>query len=168
VVLEATSLGLGTCWVSGTFDASAAGRDVVLASGERIVAVSPLGYPREKHAASEKLMSGFAGSRRRKPLEQITAGPDREEWPQWALRAAEAARLAPSALNRQPWLFRFDGEAFTIETAGGSSGSARDPGRRLDCGIALLHAVIGAAYVLGAQPAVEFLGSPQVARLRPS
>lgn len=167
VVLEATRLELGTCWVSGTFDSSAVGRDFDLLPGEKVIAVSPLGYPEEKHAFSEKIMSGFAGSRRRKPLEQLIAGSEPNQWPHWAKTAAEAARLAPSALNRQPWLFRFDGSSFTIEVAGGSSRSGVDTGKRLDCGIALRHAATGAEYALGEPATVEFLDPPLVARVWP-
>ena len=46
-VLEATHLGLGTCKVSGTFDPQAAAKELDLASSERLLAVSPLGYPRD-------------------------------------------------------------------------------------------------------------------------
>ena len=43
VVLEATRLGLGTCWVGGFFDPALAAGLLELRDGERIAAVSPLG-----------------------------------------------------------------------------------------------------------------------------
>ncbi|MEW6569132.1 MAG: nitroreductase family protein [Chloroflexota bacterium] len=47
VVLEATGLGLSTCWVSGMFDAQRAGDAVGLAPREVAAAVIALGYPAE-------------------------------------------------------------------------------------------------------------------------
>jgi len=46
ILLEATRLGLGSCWV-GAFQESAAAQALNLDSGERPVAIIPLGYPGE-------------------------------------------------------------------------------------------------------------------------
>lgn len=46
ILLEAARLGLGSCWV-GAFQESAAAQALGLASGERPVAIIPLGYPGE-------------------------------------------------------------------------------------------------------------------------
>lgn len=167
LVLEATSLGLGTCWVSGTFDSSAVARDLSLRQSERVFAVTPIGHSQEKHAVSEKIMSGFAGSHRRKTFDEIIIGPEWNTWPQWALSAVEAARIAPSAMNRQPWLFRLDGKTLSVEVAGKGRGTIpagyyTDPGKRLDCGIALCHLAIGAEYALGQSVSIEFADPPQV------
>jgi hypothetical protein len=51
----------------------------------------------------ERLLSAVARSRTRKPLE--VRAPGAGSWPRWARRGVEAARLAPSAVNRQPWRF---------------------------------------------------------------
>jgi nitroreductase len=45
VVLEATKLGLGTCWITGSYDAQRAGDGVGLTPGETPAAVCALGYP---------------------------------------------------------------------------------------------------------------------------
>ena len=184
-VLEATRLELGTCWVSGTFDPAAAGKDLNLEPEEQLVAVSPLGYPLDAYAFSEKMMSGLAGSRKRKPLEEITAGWNLERWPEWAKVAAEVARLAPSAMNRQPWIFRFEGDEqakggipyaggsqakvgeLVVEIAGSSSGFGGRFSKRLDCGIALRHLVVGVQQSLGAAVSVNFCESPRVATVKP-
>ncbi|RLC78725.1 MAG: hypothetical protein DRJ03_24765, partial [Chloroflexi bacterium] len=47
VVLEATRLGLATCWITGSYDARRAGDIVGLAPGEVAAAVCALGYPDE-------------------------------------------------------------------------------------------------------------------------
>ncbi|MFW5711179.1 MAG: nitroreductase family protein [Spirochaetia bacterium] len=161
-VLEATTLKLGTCWVSGTFDPQAAAGKLELAAQERLVAVSPLGYPQDSYTLTEKVMSGFAGSRKRKPLQQICTGEPLSQWPVWAKKAAEAARIAPSAMNRQPWIFRYDGHNLIVETAGADNGRYS---KRLDCGIALRHLLVGAQEVLGHTVSVEFYTAPLVAGL---
>ena len=50
LILEATRLGLGTCWIAGTFDHAGAADLVELAPGEQVVAVTPLGYPTTQQA----------------------------------------------------------------------------------------------------------------------
>ncbi len=160
VVLEATRLELGTCWVSGTFDAGAATKDLEIERQEQVVAVSPLGYPKDGHTLSEKVMSGLAGSRKRKSLEQMCVGELLGRWPDWAKIAAEAGRLAPSALNRQPWVFRFEADRLSVETDDGgastsSGGLGKKYSKRLDCGIALRHLAVGAQHSLGKPVSVE-------------
>jgi len=63
LVLEATRLGLDTCWVGGFFDAGRTAALVDLAEGERIYAVSPLGLVPDEKTAGEKMMSAIARSR---------------------------------------------------------------------------------------------------------
>ena len=143
IVLEAAALGLDTCWVAGFFDPKAAAELVTLAPGERIYAVSPLGHSPETMGLAERGMRGMAGAHKRKAL--VTIAPDAGEaarWPQWALAAVETARLAPSAVNRQPWRFRLEGGALVIAKDGASE--MPKVTKRLDCGIAMLHAEIGA------------------------
>jgi hypothetical protein len=139
-VLEATALGLDTCWVGGFFDPKRVGLMVETASSERVLAVSPVGFARDALSGTERAMRGMSRAHRRKALEVIAAGS--ADWPAWARSAAECVRIAPSAVNRQPWRLRLDGDSLVI---------ARDSGvetpkvtKALDCGIAMLHAEIGA------------------------
>jgi nitroreductase len=112
-VLGATRLGLGTCWVTGSYDAQSAGDAVGLAPGEVAAAVCALGYPAENHwgRLHSRTVRRLAGGHRRKPLTDIVFS---ERWGQpWSPDGAdptlvnilEHARLAPSASNRQPWRF---------------------------------------------------------------
>jgi nitroreductase len=113
VVLEATRLGLGTCWVTGSYDAQRAGEAVGLAPGEVAAAVCALGYPAQDRwgRSHSRIVRWLAGGHRRKPLTEIVFS-DRWGKP-WSLDEAdptlvdalEHARLAPSANNRQPWRF---------------------------------------------------------------
>ena len=132
VVLEATRLGLDTCWVGGFFRAAKVRRVVDLAEGERVYAVSPLGYASQSVGAAERSMRGMAGSKKRKCVEELAPGIG-SSWPEWAVTAVETARLAPSAVNRQPWRFRLEDGGLVI--AKDSSFETPKVAKRLDCGI---------------------------------
>ncbi|MCP4542574.1 MAG: hypothetical protein GY832_36090 [Chloroflexi bacterium] len=112
-VLEATRLGLSTCWITGSYDAQQAGDAVGLAPGEIAAAVCALGYPDEGRWGRfhSRMVRRLAGGHRRKPLTDIVFS---ERWGEpWSpdradptlVTALEHARLAPSATNRQPWRF---------------------------------------------------------------
>lgn len=158
VILEATALGLDTCWVGGFFRPEAVKQSLRLEGREEVLAVSPVGYAIMKKDLAERTLSGFSRSRRRKPLDEIVSG--RISSP-WIAEALEAARLAPSAVNRQPWLFRIDEEAVVISVRG--SRRLSPVSRRLDCGIAMLHFELGAS-AAGVRGRWEFLAAPGVAR----
>jgi nitroreductase len=138
-VLEATALGLGTCWVAGTFSKHATADVVTLAPDERVVAISPLGHPVEHPTVKERVLFGVARAKHRRSLEEIAPGHD--GWPAWAQAAVAAARIAPSAMNRQPWRFRMAGGGLVVSTTGVPTPRTS---LRLDCGIAMLHAELGA------------------------
>jgi len=140
-ILEATRLGLDTCWIGGFFSAEKVGRVVDLADGERVYSVSPLGYAAQSPSTIEKAMRGMAGSKKRKCVEELAPGIG-SMWPQWAVSGVETARLAPSAVNRQPWRFRLEDGGLTV--AQDSAFETPKVTKRLDCGIAMLHVEIGA------------------------
>ena len=90
---------------------------------------------------TERVMQGMAGAHNRKSVAVLAPGIG-DGWPDWAVAAVETARLAPSAVNRQPWRFRMDAGALVIAR----DGAMETPKvtKRLDCGIAMLHAELGA------------------------
>jgi nitroreductase len=107
-ILEATALGLGTCWLATLFNRSGFAARIELADDEILPAVSPVGYVPASRTAADATTRFFAGSKKRKPWEDLffagdfgtplaveAAGPYAE--------ALEMVRLAPSASNRQPW-----------------------------------------------------------------
>ncbi len=86
-------------------------------------------------------MRRMARSKKRKCIEELAPGIG-SSWPEWAVAAVETARLAPSAVNRQPWRFRLDGGGLVV--AKDSAFETPKVAKRLDCGIAMLHAELGA------------------------
>ena len=119
-VLEAVSMGLGTCWVAAF---KRGGVNVPLEEGEKVKAVIALGVPGDE-----------GGPKKRKKLTEICSS-DPTGWPLWAYNAAECVRIAPSAVNLQPWRLSFAGRTLIL--------SANRSGASLDMGIAMLHMSLG-------------------------
>lgn len=162
-VLEATSHGLGTCWVALTYNAKAVKLLVKLRQNEKLICVSPVGYTTETWSFEEKVLSGFGANHQRKPLQGMVSGLPEAGWPGWARAAVEAARLAPSAMNRQPWAFSIEKSSVTVSVK--DRGPEFNVARRLDCGIAMLHIELG-ALSCGVHGKWELLKPPQVARFQ--
>jgi nitroreductase len=147
-ILQATALGLGTCWLGGTLKRSAFGRAVGAEADELIPAVSPVGRARSKRRALDRVMRWGAGSARRKdPAALFFAGgfdapADLAALGDWG-RVLQMVRLGPSASNKQPWRVvvgpgseRFD--LFIQRNAGYGLLGDVDL-QRIDAGIATCH-----------------------------
>ena len=163
LVLEATHLGLGTCWVGGLFNGHVAARLAGASAGERVYAISPLGTPIDHVTLKERVLMGGAHAKRRSECEAIAPGC--ADWPAWAGAALPPVQVAPSAMNRQPWRFALDGDGSTLDLSYEGDLGLRVT-KRLDCGIAMLHAELGMAEA-GVTGRWEVLGAdaaPQVAR----
>lgn len=162
-LLQATALGLGTCWIAGSFDRGVASGLVDMDPDEQIFAVSPLGYAEERPRTGERLLKAMVRAKHRRSLEEVAPGFDAERWPAWAAEGVRLARIAPSAVNRQPWRFDLEPGSVTVSVvARGAEGSIS---RLLDVGIAMLHFEVGAR-VMGDSGTWELLERPAVARFR--
>lgn len=167
MVLYATELGLGTCWIGGMFTEERIGELMDLKSDERIIALTPLGYPDASfygRLARNIIELGAKDFGRRKPLAEIAFG---EVWgmplpaqDEVLLEALECARLAPSWANTQPWRFLVcENEVIALADAAGRYASVRDGKHyyRLDVGIAMCHFFL-AARELGWQGSWQIAG----------
>jgi hypothetical protein len=143
IVLEATALGLNTCWVAGFFRLEIADSLGKVDNNERVLAVTPVGYAREFESWKEKLMAGFDRSHNRLPLSKFVKGLPKGKWPDWVKTCLEAARLAPSAANRQPWSFDVQNNSITVLVR--TSGTEFNVSKRLHWRIAMLHLEVAAA-----------------------
>jgi hypothetical protein len=161
IILEATALGLNTCWVAGFFKPESVASLIEIKSNERVLAVTPVGYARRFESIEEKLMTGFGRTHRRAPISRLMSEPGLDELPEWIRASIEAARLAPSAVNRQPW--GFDVQDGSIAVSVRTDGPEFNVSKRLDCGIAMLHIEV-AARNYGIRGEWQFLKAPQVAR----
>ena len=108
LILKATDLGIGTCWLGGTFTKSRFARSIELADGEIIPAAISIGYPLDQQALMDRISRIYAGSDRRLPWHDLFYNgsfgqpltPTEANQHQEPL---EMLRLAPSASNKQPW-----------------------------------------------------------------
>jgi nitroreductase len=135
VVIGLTAMGLGTCWLGGSFRRTAFARAVDLAEGELQPAVSPVGLPAGRKGPIDILASAVSGSRGRRRWEDLFL-VDRAAAGPWA-ECLEAVRLAPSAVNGQPWRVASDPAMtvfhfYRVQAAGRSL-------HRVDMGIAMCH-----------------------------
>jgi len=108
MILKATALGLGTCWLGGTFQSSNFARAVDLQKNELLPTITPIGYPAQRKSLAEKMMRGVAGSDKRKPWAELFftdnfSTPLTQKQAGIYAEALENVRLAPSASNKQPW-----------------------------------------------------------------
>ncbi len=106
VVLKATELGLGTCWMALTFKGSDFAKGTVLPPDEPLRIISPVGYPAKKRKIIESLTRMTMGSAKRKPMNDLfwegefgNPLPENNQF----YEALAMMRLAPSAKNSQPW-----------------------------------------------------------------
>jgi hypothetical protein len=159
LVLEATALGLDTCWVGGFFSPGATKDLVEYAADERVYAVIPIGIAEGHVSRKERLLFGAGHEKRRRPTDEIA--PGWESWPVWARRGVVAARVAPSAMNREPWRLAL-GRDHSVSMSFHGPDMPR-LSKRLDCGIAMLHFELGAA-AEGVSGVWEQLESPSVGR----
>jgi len=130
-MLRMVAMGLGTCWVGGSFDRACC--PFALSDGEKIVCTITLGYTREKNSLRESLIYGVT-HRKTKTIEQMISAD--VPVPDWFMAGMRAVQKAPSAVNRQPVVFSYKD---CVATAG--MDNTGDP---LDLGIAKLHFELGA------------------------
>jgi len=146
-ILYITSLGLGTCWLGGTFDRTFFSDMARLEENEIIPTISPVGIIAPRRHFIDSLFVMGAGSRKRGPWDSVffrnsfdtplgsdAAGP-------FAL-PLEMVRLAPSASNKQPWrvVMNETGFHFHLARAFGYSLLFKDVDlQAIDMGIAMFH-----------------------------
>ena len=145
VVLYAVSLGLGTCWLGGTFNRSAFTAAMHLEPGELFPILSPLGYPAKKKSLTEQIMRKTVKASARMPWEELFFINDfkhplsetdagKNQFP------LEMVRLAPSAVNKQPWrVVVVDGRVHFFEKRAMKVEAGSVDMQRIDVGIAVCH-----------------------------
>ena len=108
IVLKTTELGIGSCWLGGTYTKGRFAKIIELQPGEDIPSILSIGYPSDQQAWIDRAARIFSGADRRfgweslffdtsfnTPLTRVDAGKYAE--------SLEMVRLAPSASNKQPW-----------------------------------------------------------------
>lgn len=107
VILRATALGIGTCWLGGSFTrTSFTSRFGGVARNETMPAVVAAGYPGDDGGVA-RIRAREEGTRRLPPTELFFSGelgtPLGRGGAGCYADALHAVRMAPSATNKQPW-----------------------------------------------------------------
>jgi len=150
-ILLATDIGLGTCWLGGSFNKGNFSRKISLKEDEIIPAVTAVGYIADKRRWLDSLVRRSAGSDNRlpwsslffdysfdTPLDAVSSGT--------FTTPLEMVRLAPSASNRQPWRIVRDGNDWHFYLRRTPGYGERNASflkladlQRVDMGIAMCH-----------------------------
>ncbi len=149
IVLYLTSLGLGTTWIAGTMQRDKFEKVIDLKVDELMPCVSPIGYPNSRMSFRESLMRKGIGADKRLDFNELfysndfktpISKTDLEKYKD----ILELVRLAPSAVNKQPWRLLICGNTvhFYKKANKGFDKDGMDV-QKVDMGIALNHFVQG-------------------------
>lgn len=135
IVLKAWEIGLGTCWIAGTYKGSQFDQGEKWPDGETLKIICPVGYP-EKQRLMEKMMRLTIGSNNRKPFSELFFEDDFKKSlnPENKFKEPlEMLRLAPSSTNSQPWRVLVKGNKVMFYY------KPKYPITIIDCGIGICH-----------------------------
>lgn len=134
IVLEATKMGLGTCWVGGTFDPD----DIIFNTQpeEELICVLTIGYSYREKSLRERVIHSVT-HRKIKHLEEFYIA-DTNKIPDWFLKGVELMAKAPSTKNGQPVKLQYINGNINIFV------NDKNEFDLVDLGIAKLHFEIGA------------------------
>ena len=151
LVLYAQSLGIGTVWLGGTMNRSAFEQAMQLGEEELMPCASPLGYTATKMSMRESMMRKGIKANERLSFETLFFHrnfdtPLTKEQAGRLAEPLEMVRLAPSAVNRQPWRVVVEENVahFYLKRAKGFSSDTALDMQKIDIGIALCHFAITA------------------------
>jgi nitroreductase len=146
LVLYAQSMGIGTVWLGGTMNRSAYEEAMDLDTDEIMPCASALGYPAKKISLRESMMRKGVKADERLPFKELffDGSFDKslaKENAGKCLDALEMVRLAPSAVNKQPWRVVETDNAvhFYLKRSKGFARTDKLDIQMIDIGIALCH-----------------------------
>ncbi len=148
LVLKLTSMGIGTCWLGSHFDEDTLRGILDVERDRRIPAIIALGYPDKENA-----FRNTPEQASRKKISEIMINETEKISKGWE-KILNAARLAPSAMNGQPWRYEIfdEGVHQFIDTEGGivkklakKFGNLREM-NHIDAGVALSHIKVAAEH----------------------
>lgn len=146
LILYLTSIGIGSCWLGGTFNRSEFAKVVKLKDNEIIPIIVPIGHIAKKKSITDRVMR------------KMSKGDARKDWKELFFKdnftkplsisetggyseVLEMVRLAPSASNKQPWRIVKEGNNFHFFEYRSPGYSKMFPYdiQRIDMGIAAAH-----------------------------
>ena len=143
--LYAQSIGVGTVMLGGTLSRRTFEKAMELGRGEVMPLATPIGYPAQKMSMREKMMRGAVKANDRLPqnklfFENSFDSPLSPENSGKYRDALEMVRLAPSAVNKQPWRVVVCGDTVHFFKKGSKAFVSDEYDlQNIDMGIALAH-----------------------------
>ncbi len=147
IILHLTDLGLGTCWLGGTFNRSDYSN--FWENDQQIVvpAITPVGYPEQSKSIRENIIRWGAKSDSRKPWNELFFDnkfetPLNKTVAEEYQQVLEMLRIAPSASNKQPWRVVKQNNSFhfyLLENPGYDKVIKTIKLQRIDMGIGMSH-----------------------------
>lgn len=145
-VLLAQSLGLGTVWLGGTMNRQAFEAAMELGGNEMMPCASPIGTVANKMSIRENMMRKAIKADERLPFEELFFESSMDK-PLTTEKAGnlkvplEMVRLAPSAVNKQPWRVIVEDKMvhFYLKRSKGFGKEGKLDMQMIDMGIALCH-----------------------------
>jgi len=147
IILSATEIGLGTCWMGASFKRNFFADKIKLTPKEILPAICPVGYIASKRSIVDYMMYLGSRPRNRKPWENLFFNKNfktplsKNEAGEYSI-PLEMVRLAPSAVNNQPWRIVKEKNCFHffLQRAMGYDRIFRSADlQRIDMGIAMRH-----------------------------
>ncbi|KRQ87660.1 dihydropteridine reductase [Caloramator mitchellensis] len=137
LVLKMTEMGLGTCYIGGFYDKNKVQEVIEVKDGHETVIVLAFGYP-SKGIDYIKMLVGA----KRLGIDEFCDGDFDEQWKY----VMDAVRVAPSAMNSQPWRFiKYNNIVDVYIKTNKKSQHIKDM-NKIDIGIALQHLKVAAEY----------------------
>lgn len=137
IVLQCVYHGLGTCWITGTYDENKVLAKLNLPKDIRLYGVIVIGSVKDKLSTKEKMLHNIT-HKQSKPYQKMFDVCDQKLPPyyEYAMRLVEKA---PSDTNRRPVHFKYEN--------GVMSGYVEEPysDKSIEFGIVQLHFKLGAA-----------------------
>ncbi len=144
LILALTEMGIGTCWMGGTFNRNSFEKELELADGEWIPCITPAGYTKEQKGLLESAMRYMVKADQKKEWSELfclgsfgnilteeLAGP-------WAV-PVEMVRLGPSASNKQPWRLVVAEDRKAVHFYLAHTPRYSEVMQQIDMGIAMCH-----------------------------
>lgn len=136
LLLECVSLGLGTCWIGGSYNKKECLKHIQIREDDDLVCVIAVGNAAENKSLREVLISQIGKGKQ--SFDELLTEKDCTP-PLWVKSGIESARIAPSSANGKPIGYRYVNDQLSVFIA-----KKNHDAEEIDLGISMAHFQLGA------------------------
>lgn len=138
IVLSLTNVGIGTCFIGRGINQQLLKTMIPLKKDHEVVSIVSFGYPKNEESKRKNIIRW----KKRMELDEFTSGYVTKTWQ----HILDAVRMAPSAMNTQPWRFFIDKNTVDIYSINKKCFFVKNSSKmnRIALGTALYHLYIAA------------------------